>query len=48
MTKIVELQRHTAADGTLLIAEDVRAALQIGRGSRGDYDIPSCAIGERR
>jgi broad specificity phosphatase PhoE len=37
--KEVELRRHTDADGDVLAAEGVRAALAIGARLSGDYDL---------
>lgn len=39
MAKIVELRRHTAAEGDFLTAEGVRAAVEIGARLKGDYDL---------
>jgi broad specificity phosphatase PhoE len=35
----IELRRHTDADGDVLTADGVRAALAIGERLRGDYDV---------
>src|ERR687888_618993 len=35
----IELRRHTDADGDVLTAEGVAAALEIGAHLRGDYDL---------
>ncbi|MGH2775149.1 MAG: histidine phosphatase family protein [Actinomycetota bacterium] len=39
MTKSVELRRHTAADGDVLTADGVEAAVRIGRSLAAAYDI---------
>ena len=39
MRKEVELRRHTDADGDLLTAEGVEAALEIGAGLHGGYEV---------
>ncbi len=39
MAKTVELRRHTDNDGDFLTAEGVRAAVEIGRGLAGDYQL---------
>jgi broad specificity phosphatase PhoE len=39
MAKYVELRRHTDADGDLLTPEGVRAAVEIGSGLTGGYDL---------
>jgi broad specificity phosphatase PhoE len=39
MTKYVELRRHTDADGDALSPDGVRAALEIGSGLRGGYEV---------
>jgi broad specificity phosphatase PhoE len=39
MAKYVELRRHTDADGDVLTAEGVRAALEIGARLTGGYDL---------
>jgi broad specificity phosphatase PhoE len=39
MTKKVELRRHTDNDGDVLTPEGVRAALGIGQGLGGDYQL---------
>ena len=39
MRKEVELRRHTDADGDLLTAEGVEAALEIGAGLQGGYEV---------
>ena len=39
MAKYVELRRHTDADGDVLTADGVRAALEIGSRLTGDYDL---------
>jgi broad specificity phosphatase PhoE len=39
VAKEIELRRHTDADGDVLTAEGVAAALQIGARLRGGYDI---------
>ena len=39
MRKEVELRRHTDADGDILTAEGVAAALEIGAGLRGEYEL---------
>jgi broad specificity phosphatase PhoE len=39
MSKTVELRRHTDADGDVLTPDGVRAAVEIGRGLEGDYDL---------
>ena len=37
--KIVELRRHTDADGDVLTADGVEAAFRIGAGLEGSYDL---------
>ncbi|MGH2808077.1 MAG: hypothetical protein ACRDKT_12480 [Actinomycetota bacterium] len=37
--KTIDLRRHTAADGDVLTADGVRAALDIGARLDGDYDL---------
>jgi broad specificity phosphatase PhoE len=39
VTKVVELRRHTDNDGDELTSDGVRAALTIGAGLRGGYDL---------
>jgi broad specificity phosphatase PhoE len=39
MAKYVELRRHTDADGDVLTPEGVRAAVAIGSGLEGGYDV---------
>ena len=39
MSREVELRRHTDADGEILTAEGVEAALQIGARLRGGYEL---------
>jgi broad specificity phosphatase PhoE len=39
MVREIELRRHTDADGDVLTADGVRAALAIGERLRGDYDV---------
>ena len=39
MRREIELRRHTDADGDVLTAEGVRAALAIGVQLRGEYDL---------
>lgn len=39
MAKYIELRRHTDADGDALTAEGVRAAMEIGTGLGGGYDV---------
>jgi broad specificity phosphatase PhoE len=39
VAKTVELRRHTDNDGDVLTPEGVRAALEIGRGLDGDYQV---------
>ena len=39
MRKVVELRRHTDADGDLLTDEGVGAALEIGAGLQGEYEV---------
>ena len=39
MAREIELRRHTDADGDVLTAEGVRAALEIGARLQGDYDL---------
>ncbi|MFN2505069.1 MAG: hypothetical protein ABR540_12745 [Acidimicrobiales bacterium] len=39
MAKTVELRRHTDNDGDILTPEGVEAALEIGRGLSGDYQV---------
>jgi broad specificity phosphatase PhoE len=39
VAKEIELRRHTDADGDVLTAEGVRAALAIGARLRGNYDL---------
>jgi broad specificity phosphatase PhoE len=39
MARYVELRRHTDNDGDALTDEGVRAALELGRGLRGPYDL---------
>ncbi len=39
MARSVELRRHTDNDGDALTEEGVRAALELGRGLRGPYDL---------
>jgi broad specificity phosphatase PhoE len=39
MTRYVELRRHTDNDGDSLTEEGVRAALEIGRGLAGGYEL---------
>jgi broad specificity phosphatase PhoE len=39
MTRHIELRRHTDNDGDVLTPEGVRAALEIGSGLSGGYDI---------
>jgi broad specificity phosphatase PhoE len=39
MRKEVELRRHTDADGDILTPEGVAAALEIGAGLRGGYEL---------
>ena len=39
MGREIEVRRHTDADGDVLTAEGVRAALTIGAGLRGEYDL---------
>ena len=39
MARYVELRRHTDSDGDALTEEGVRAALDIGRGLAGDYQL---------
>jgi broad specificity phosphatase PhoE len=39
VSKEVELRRHTDADGDVLTAEGVAAALEIGAHLRGDYEL---------
>jgi hypothetical protein len=39
MAKTVELRRHTDNDGDVLTPEGVRAALEIGRGLEGDFQL---------
>jgi broad specificity phosphatase PhoE len=39
MRREVELRRHTDADGDILTAEGVAAALEIGSGLRGGYEL---------
>ena len=39
MARYVELRRHTDNDGDALTAEGVRAALDIGRGLAGGYEL---------
>jgi hypothetical protein len=39
MRKEVELRRHTDADGDILTLEGVAAALEIGAGLRGGYEL---------
>lgn len=39
LTKVVELRRHTDADGDVLTTEGVRAAVEIGRTIEGDFDM---------
>lgn len=39
MAKVVELRRHTANDGDVLTPEGVAAAVEIGRGLTGPYDL---------
>ena len=39
MAREIELRRHTDADGDVLTADGVRAALEIGARLRGDYHV---------
>jgi broad specificity phosphatase PhoE len=39
MARVVELRRHTAAEGDVLTPEGVRAAVEIGRRLSGRYDL---------
>ena len=39
MGREIEVRRHTDADGDVLTAEGVRAALAIGAGLSGEYDL---------
>src|SRR2546423_1862683 len=39
MARYLELRRHTDSDGDVLTDEGVRAALEIGHGLRGGYDL---------
>jgi broad specificity phosphatase PhoE len=39
VTKEIELRRHTDNDGDALTEEGVRAALEVGRGLRGGYEL---------
>jgi broad specificity phosphatase PhoE len=39
VSKSVELRRHTDNDGDVLSADGVAAALEIGKGLRGSYDL---------
>jgi broad specificity phosphatase PhoE len=39
MARYLELRRHTDSDGDALTEEGVRAALEIGRGRGGSYDL---------
>jgi broad specificity phosphatase PhoE len=39
MARYVELRRHTDSDGDTLTEEGVRAALEIGRGLTGGYEL---------
>jgi broad specificity phosphatase PhoE len=39
MAKEIELRRHTDSDGDVLTADGVRAALEIGAGLRGGYEL---------
>ena len=39
MTREIEVRRHTDADGDVLTAEGVRAAMAIGPRLRGNYDL---------
>ena len=39
MAREIELRRHTDADGDALTAAGIAAALEIGAGLRGDYDL---------
>ncbi len=39
MAKYVELRRHTDDDGDALSGDGVRAALEIGAGLHGDYEV---------
>ncbi len=39
MAKIVELRRHTAADGDVLTTEGIAAAVEIGRRTTATYDL---------
>jgi broad specificity phosphatase PhoE len=39
MARYVELRRHTDSDGDVLTEEGVRAALDIGRGLNGGYEL---------
>ena len=39
MSKEIELRRHTDSDGDALTEEGVKAALEVGGGLRGGYDV---------
>ena len=39
VSKVVELRRHTDAEGDVLTASGVRAAVEIGRRIEGDFDL---------
>jgi broad specificity phosphatase PhoE len=39
MSKSMELRRHTDNDGDLLTSDGIRAAVEIGRGLEGRYDL---------
>src|SRR2546421_11658975 len=39
VSKVVELRRHTDAEGDVLTASGVRVAVEIGRSIEGDFDL---------
>src|SRR5918911_2288242 len=39
MARYIELRRHTDSDGDALTEEGVQAALEVGRGLAGDYEL---------
>src|ERR671923_409361 len=47
MARYVELRRHTDSDGDVLTEDGVRAALEIGRGLAGGYELLVSSGAER-